>query len=107
MDMEITTIMKHTIILFQSQELLLTINHIIIKVNQVIYILSIIQETARSKRKMHIFTYHIKVSIYTIEGGNLAASKIRNLECPSYEICLIDYGCGKFNRKIHIMEQYP
>ncbi len=40
-------------------------------------------------------------------GGNLAASKIRNLECPSYEICLIDYGCGKFNRKIHIMEQYP
>ena len=24
------------------------------------------------------------------EGGNLAASKIRNLECPSYEICLID-----------------
>ena len=43
----------------------------------------------------------------TREGGNLAASKIRNLECPSYEICLIDYGCGKFNRKIHIMEQYP
>ena len=41
------------------------------------------------------------------DGGNLAASKIRNLECPSYEICLIDYGCGKFNRKIHIMEQYP
>lgn len=41
------------------------------------------------------------------EGGNLAASKIRNLECPSYKICLIDYGCGKFNRKIHIMEQYP
>ena len=40
------------------------------------------------------------------EGGNLAASKIRNLECPNYEICLIDYGCGKFNRKIHIMEQY-
>lgn len=33
------------------------------------------------------------------EGGNLAASKIRNLECPNYEICLIDYGCGKFNRK--------
>lgn len=45
------------------------------------------------------------LSLY--EGGNLAASKIRNLECPSYEICLIDYGCGKFNRKIHIMEQYP
>ena len=44
---------------------------------------------------------------FTNEGGNLAASKIRNLECPSYEICLIDYGCGKFNRKIHIMEQYP
>ena len=37
-----------------------------------------------------------------VEGGNLAASKIRNLECPNYEICLIDYGCGKFNRKIHI-----
>lgn len=50
-------------------------------------------------------TIYIKRSI--TEGGNLAASKIRNLECPSYEICLIDYGCGKFNRKIHIMEQYP
>lgn len=50
----------------------------------------------------------INLSVYAIfEGGNLAASKIRNLECPSYEICLIDYGCGKFNRKIHIMEQYP
>ncbi len=46
-------------------------------------------------------------SVCVDEGGNLAASKIRNLECPSYEICLIDYGCGKFNRKIHIMEQYP
>ena len=32
-------------------------------------------------------------------GGNLAASKIRNLECPSYG--LKDYGCGKFIRKIH------
>lgn len=48
-----------------------------------------------------------KVDCLHIEGGNLAASKIRNLECPNYEICLIDYGCGKFNRKIHIMEQYP
>lgn len=48
-----------------------------------------------------------KVNTYIDEGGNLAASKIRNLECPNYEICLIDYGCGKFNRKIHIMEQYP
>lgn len=47
------------------------------------------------------------LSSKSAEGGNLAASKIRNLECPSYEICLIDYGCGKFNRKIHIMEQYP
>lgn len=47
------------------------------------------------------------IVISFIEGGNLAASKIRNLECPNYEICLIDYGCGKFNRKIHIMEQYP
>ena len=46
-------------------------------------------------------------NLFITEGGNLAASKIRNLECPSYEICLIDYGCGKFNRKIHIMEQYP
>ncbi len=49
----------------------------------------------------------IRIFYRQIEGGNLAASKIRNLECPSYEICLIDYGCGKFNRKIHIMEQYP
>lgn len=65
-------------------------------------------------RYIHIFKYkRINViciniaSVYYNEGGNLAASKIRNLECPSYEICLIDYGCGKFNRKIHIMEQYP
>lgn len=52
------------------------------------------------------FDDFLKVWAY-VEGGNLAASKIRNLECPNYEICLIDYGCGKFNRKIHIMEQYP
>lgn len=37
-------------------------------------------------------------------GGNLAASNIRNLECPSYEVYLIDYGCGKFNKKVHFME---
>ena len=54
-----------------------------------------------------ILTEAYKIFILGNEGGNLAASKIRNLECPSYEICLIDYGCGKFNRKIHIMEQYP
>ncbi|KAB6606289.1 hypothetical protein GAZ87_14080 [Phocaeicola vulgatus] len=54
----------------------------------------------------HIIAYYNR-SPKQGEGGNLAASKIRNLECPSYEICLIDYGCGKFNRKIHIMEQYP
>lgn len=53
------------------------------------------------------FFFKIDIIIGFDEGGNLAASKIRNLECPSYEICLIDYGCGKFNRKIHIMEQYP
>lgn len=54
-------------------------------------------------------SYHDFFHFYfmEVEGGNLAASKIRNLECPNYEICLIDYGCGKFNRKIHIMEQYP
>ena len=60
---------------------------------------------------LFVFKYFFYTSksddITTFEGGNLAASKIRNLECPSYEICLIDYGCGKFNRKIHIMEQYP
>ena len=54
-----------------------------------------------------VFFNHIHGITMMIEGGNLAASKIRNLECPSYEIYLIDYGCGKFNRKIHIMEQYP
>lgn len=41
---------------------------------------------------------------YNHAGGNLAASNIRNLECPSYEVYLIDYGCGKFNKKVHIME---
>mgnify|MGYP000085824045 FL=1 len=54
-----------------------------------------------------IHGFNLGLSAVKNEGGNLAASKIRNLECPSYEICLIDYGCGKFNRKIHIMEQYP
>lgn len=73
---------------------------------------------ARNGWKIHIyqvFTVRVKVRDlrkwycpkFCVEGGNLAASKIRNLECPNYEICLIDYGCGKFNRKIHIMEQYP
>ena len=58
--------------------------------------------------KNKIITLHLtNITTKQYEGGNLAASKIRNLECPSYEICLIDYGCGKFNRKIHIMEQYP
>lgn len=60
--------------------------------------------------KIYIRSYFIVLLLQSVqfaEGGNLAASKIRNLECPNYEICLIDYGCGKFNRKIHIMEQYP
>lgn len=60
--------------------------------------------SAQIKASITFFSVHVTNSY---EGGNLAASKIRNLECPSYEICLIDYGCGKFNRKIHIMEQYP
>lgn len=60
------------------------------------------------KSIIYIFYFRLKYfKVLTYEGGNLAASKIRNLECPNYEICLIDYGCGKFNRKIHIMEQYP
>ena len=54
-----------------------------------------------------IYKFDFGKKVKVNEGGNLAASKIRNLECPNYEICLIDYGCGKFNRKIHIMEQYP
>ena len=37
-------------------------------------------------------------------GSTLAASNIRNLDCSSYEVYLIDYGCGKFNKKVHIME---
>ena len=56
---------------------------------------------------MKLFCDQFVTIFLFFEGGNLAASKIRNLECPNYEICLIDYGCGKFNRKIHIMEQYP
>ena len=47
----------------------------------------------------------VKIAFFIIiAGGNLAASNIRNLECPSYEVYLIDYGCGKFNKKVHIME---
>ena len=49
---------------------------------------------------IHKFVLHKKKNA----GGNLAASNIRNLECPSYEVYLIDYGCGKFNKKVHIME---
>lgn len=56
---------------------------------------------------MYLYLFVENIAPIQDEGGNLAASKIRNLECPNYEICLIDYGCGKFNRKIHIMEQYP
>lgn len=52
--------------------------------------------------------HHIAIWTFRLEemnaGGNLAASNIRNLECPSYEVYLIDYGCGKFNKKVHIME---
>lgn len=48
--------------------------------------------------------HQINDILFIIEGGNLAASNIRNLECSSYEVYLIDYGCGKFNKKVHIME---
>lgn len=48
--------------------------------------------------------YFFSVLLFIGAGGNLAASNIRNLECPSYEVYLIDYGCGKFNKKVHIME---
>jgi len=52
-----------------------------------------------------IFIYYILIfTSFYYAGGNLAASNIRNLECPSYEVYLIDYGCGKFNKKVHIME---
>lgn len=67
----------------------------------------IIIRMAEQHMKNSLVTGCFLVEMTHGEGGNLAASKIRNLECPSYEICLIDYGCGKFNRKIHIMEQYP
>lgn len=70
------------------------------------YILIIVRITCQTDKEDKNILYTSVNQIYN-EGGNLAASKIRNLECPSYEICLIDYGCGKFNRKIHIMEQYP
>lgn len=70
------------------------------KTNQQTQRISTVRSQIKSERE-------INNSSGNSEGGNLAASKIRNLECPSYEICLIDYGCGKFNRKIHIMEQYP
>lgn len=69
---------------------------------------AMIDSFRESSSSMILFLFSISLVMESnSEGGNLAASKIRNLECPSYEICLIDYGCGKFNRKIHIMEQYP
>lgn len=55
--------------------------------------------------RTYFYTYPETVGFYILDaGGNLAASNIRNLECPSYEVYLIDYGCGKFNKKVHIME---
>ena len=50
--------------------------------------------------RIKLYTKNFVILFISIEGGNLAASKIRNLECPSYG--LKDYGCGKFIRKIHI-----
>lgn len=70
----------------------------------------VFEKSRFEEKKYEEISQELGISINTVkyhEGGNLAASKIRNLECPNYEICLIDYGCGKFNRKIHIMEQYP
>ena len=56
--------------------------------------------------KRYIFAHKqlANITMNQNEGGNLAASNIRNLECSSYEVYLIDYGCGKFNKKVHIME---
>lgn len=71
--------------------------HTVQMIQGIVYFLTLFADKGLYKTTIIIFA----------EGGNLAASKIRNLECPNYEICLIDYGCGKFNRKIHIMEQYP
>lgn len=59
--------------------------------------------TAEVKTSLYILDKKVKRLVH-IAGGNLAASNIRNLECPSYEVYLIDYGCGKFNKKVHIME---
>lgn len=52
---------------------------------------------------MQLFTSFF-MPILIIAGSTLAASNIRNLDCSSYEVYLIDYGCGKFNKKVHIME---
>lgn len=68
---------------------------------------TITSEERKEQHKYAVMVQRPQDKKFLVEGGNLAASKIRNLECPNYEICLIDYGCGKFNRKIHIMEQYP
>lgn len=87
--------------------IILTINtYIIYKSGQLIYSANKVISLYKQDSPIVYFVPNRTV-IKKSEGGNLAASKIRNLECPSYEICLIDYGCGKFNRKIHIMEQYP
>lgn len=50
------------------------------------------------------FEYYIQKTSNLLAGSTLAASNIRNLDCSSYEVYLIDYGCGKFNKKVHIME---
>lgn len=78
-----------------------------IRIKLISLILFIICKFKYDLKFILVYSSILKIATSHAEGGNLAASKIRNLECPSYEICLIDYGCGKFNRKIHIMEQYP
>ena len=68
---------------------------------------------SRTKRRYYIGTYIVLIESRLlrckgcypiIAGSTLAASNIRNLDCSSYEVYLIDYGCGKFNKKVHIME---
>ena len=53
---------------------------------------------------LQIYEKNLIAKVVKIAGSTLAASNIRNLDCSSYEVYLIDYGCGKFNKKVHIME---
>ena len=67
MYMEVATIVEHLVArLHQTQELLLTISHFIIKFYQFVHILCIIQERSCGERHVSVLSQYIEMSIHGI-----------------------------------------